>query len=107
MANGQPCCGPCQNRGFCSTDIACCLECHMHMEEVKCKPYLPFHVFMRLQQEHQRLMANGFPPDQLERHSRWEEALFRKHRVPPHILHQIQADHAGYEGGRLHSRRMA
>jgi hypothetical protein len=104
MANGQPCCGQCQDRGYCATDIACCLECHMSMEENKCAPYLPPHVLALLKQEHRRISANGFQRADLERHSQWEEALFRQHRVPPHILHQIHIDHAAFENGRLRSR---
>ncbi len=76
----------------------------MSMEETQCAPYLPPNILMALKQEHQRIIASGFQRADLERHSQWEEALFRQHRVPPHVLHQIHTDHAGFENGRLRSR---
>lgn len=102
--SAPPCCEPCrQQMQSCSTDVACCLQCHFSWEEANCGPYLPGHILTILREEHRRLAAAGFPPQDMARHSKWEEAIYRQY-CPVAVVAQVQADHEAWESGRLRSR---
>ncbi len=103
VAPKTTCCGPCKDKNFCRDDANCCLECHFHYEEVLAFPYIPPEAREILRQQHRWLVTNGFPHDVLEAHAEYEMQWFRPF-CPPEIVAQIDADHAEYGEGRLHSR---
>ena len=99
-----PCCGQCQEKlQSCSTDVACCLECHFAYEEKYAFPYLPPSGRHILRRQHKWLQSMGFPHDAVEEHAQYEMMWFRKY-CPPEICDQIEADHVEYGEGGLESR---
>ena len=100
------CCEPCEDLGFCSTDVNCCIECHTAWEEAVAGPYLPPWARAQLRQEHRRLEQIGYRSDALAAHSQWEEEIFARY-CPPDVCAQILVDHDEWEKGKLKSRTAA
>lgn len=99
------CCEPCRQRGVCSTERTCCVECHFDLEEEKALPYLPYHLQVRLREEHRWLLANGAPRACVVAHAKREMEWFRKY-CPDWIVAVLDKDHQFYERGEL-PRRVA
>lgn len=99
----KTCCPPCEEKDLCTTTKNCCLECHFTYEEQNAMPHLPPELQQQLIAEHQWLVANNFPPEQMAIHSQQEMEWFRQY-VPPAIVAQIDRDHHYYEHGQLPSR---
>jgi hypothetical protein len=106
MSQRPPCCAPCNDRGICDSERACCLECHFADEEELALPYLPNAIRYRLQREHKVLVARGFPPDEVRQHAEREMEWFRAY-CPAWVVAQIDHDHEEYERGHLISREAA
>lgn len=94
------CCGNCKDADKCCAQHSCCVECHFSFEESHALRFLPAELAEKIRADHQRIASLGFPRGEIDRHSRWEEAIFIRY-CPPAVLQQVLDDHKAYERGEL------